>query len=73
MSENGRRISATTTASAGGGTEKLNEADVLNLVLDYLATKGFVEAEQTLRQSLPASGNSIEPGKSTNQRSGEEM
>lgn len=39
----------------GGGasaTDKLNEGDVLNLVLDYLATKGFVEAEQTLRQSV---------------------
>lgn len=73
MSEKGTRISAT-TASSSGGTEKLNEGDVLNLVLDYLATKGFVEAEQTLRQSLSASGNSIEPGRhSTNQGSGEEM
>lgn len=50
-------------------TDKLGEADVLNLVLDYLATKGFVEAEQTLRQSVSASGGSPKK-QSSNQQSG---
>lgn len=50
-------------------TDKLGEADVLNLVLDYLATKGFVEAEQTLRQSVSASGGSTKK-QSSNQQSG---
>lgn len=60
--------------SVGGAsaTAKLDEADVLNLVLDYLATKGFVEAEQTLRQSVSASGGSPKPHRS-NQQSGEEL
>lgn len=41
-------------ATAGGGsaaTDKLGEEEVLNLVLDFLATKGFLEAEETLRES----------------------
>lgn len=50
-------------------TDKFGEADVLNLVLDYLATKGFVEAEQTLRQSVSASGGSPKK-QSSNQQSG---
>lgn len=65
MAENGKG-KASGVASA---TEKLGEADVLNLVLDYLATKGFVEAEQTLRQSVSASGGSPKKPKS-NQQSG---
>ena len=56
-------------AGGGGVTDKLDESDVLNLVLDYLATKGFVEAEQTLRHSLSASEGSREAPKS-NQGSG---
>lgn len=55
----------------GGGfaTDKLDEADVLNLVIDYLATKGFTEAEQTLRQSVSASGGGRKK-QSSNQGSG---
>lgn len=49
-------------------TDKLGEADVLNLVLDYLATKGFVEAEQTLRQSVSSGGSTKK--QSSNQQSG---
>lgn len=61
--------------SAGGGkgkaTDKLGEAEVLNLVLDYLATKGFTEAEQTLRQSVSASqGSPKKKGHNSNQQSG---
>lgn len=60
--------------SAGGGkgkaTDKLGEAEVLNLVLDYLATKGFTEAEQTLRQSVSASQGSPKKGHNSNQHSG---
>lgn len=60
--------------SAGGvkgkATEKLGEAEVLNLVLDYLATKGFTEAEQTLRQSASASQGSPKKGHNSNQHSG---
>lgn len=60
------------TQGEGGrskGAEKLGEAEVLNLVLDYLATKGFTEAEQTLRQSVSAGGAS--PVKqNSNQQSG---
>lgn len=55
-------------APAAMATQKLDEADVLNLVLDYLATKGFVEAERTLRQSASASGGS--PKHSSNQQTG---
>lgn len=61
-------------AAAGGGkakaTDKLGEAEVLNLVLDYLATKGFTEAEQTLRQSVSASQGSPKKGHNSNQQSG---
>eukprot|EP00904_Undaria_pinnatifida_P008972 jgi/Undpi1/5204/HiC_scaffold_2.g00486.m1 len=53
-------------------TDKFGEADVLNLVLDYLATKGFVEAEQTLRQSVSASGGSPKK-QSSNQQSGSRL
>lgn len=56
--------------SAGApATDRLDEGDVLNLVLDYLATKGFVEAEKTLRQSVSAAEGS--PKKhSSNQQTG---
>lgn len=61
-------------ASAGGGkakaADKLGEAEVLNLVLDYLATKGFTEAEQTLRQSVSAAQGSPKKGHKSNQQSG---
>lgn len=61
-------------ASTGGGkakaTDKLGEAEVLNLVLDYLATKGFTEAEQTLRQSVTAGQGSPKKGHNSNQQSG---
>lgn len=60
----GRPNRGTSTSAA----EKLDESDVLNLVLDYLATKGFTEAERTLRQSVSASGGS--PSRSSNQQTG---
>lgn len=56
-------------ASGGVSTDKLDDGDVLNLVLDYLATKGFVEAEKTLRQSVTADGGSPKHH-SSNQQSG---
>ncbi|CAM9956559.1 unnamed protein product [Ectocarpus sp. 12 AP-2014] len=64
-----------TGAAAGGSsaTDKLGEAEVLNLVLDYLATKGFTEAEQTLRQSVSASGGSPKKGRNSNQQSGSRL
>lgn len=65
--ENNQRGRA--AGAAGTTTQKLGEADVLNLVLDYLATKGFVEAERTLRQSVSASDGS--PKHSSNQQTGE--
>lgn len=49
--------------------QKLDESDVLNLVLDYLATKGFVEAERTLRQSVSASDGNRK--QSSNQQTGD--
>lgn len=69
MAETKGKGKANGVAAGGGGTtEKLGEADVLNLVLDYLATKGFVEAERTLRQSVKASNGSVKP--SSNHRTG---
>lgn len=60
-------------SSAGGSNkaaDKLGETEVLNLVLDYLATKGFTEAEQTLRQSASAAGGSPNKGRKSNQHTG---
>lgn len=67
--ENNQRGRA--AGAAGTTTQKLGEADVLNLVLDYLATKGFVEAERTLRQSVSASDGS--PKHSSNQQTGSRL
>ncbi|KAG5184537.1 cystathionine beta-lyase [Tribonema minus] len=44
--------------------EKLNEGDVLELVIDYLATKGFTQAEQALRKER--SGNAALPCQTKN-------
>lgn len=74
MADTGKGKGAPSGASSAGGnskaTEKLGEAEVLNLVLDYLATKGFTEAEQSLRQSASATGGSPNKGRKSNQQSG---
>lgn len=71
MADTGKgKGAAAAGASSAGGNEKLGEAEVLNLVLDYLATKGFTEAEQTLRQSASAAGGSPNKGRKSNQQSG---
>lgn len=73
MADTGKGKGAPAGPAAGGAsaaTDKLGEAEVLHLVLDYLATKGFTEAEETLRQSVSAAGGSPKKGNS-NQHSGE--
>lgn len=70
MASNGKGRASIAGAATGPQQEKLGEAEVLNLVLDYLATKGFVEAERTLRQSVNANDGS--PIHSSNQQSGEQ-
>ncbi|CAM9961532.1 unnamed protein product [Pylaiella littoralis] len=77
MADTGKGKGAPSGASSAGGnskaTEKLGEAEVLNLVLDYLATKGFTEAEQSLRQSASATGGSPNKGRKSNQQSGSRL
>lgn len=70
MADTGKGKAAGAAAGGSSATDKLGEAEVLNLVLDYLATKGFTEAEQTLRQSVSASGGSPKKGRNSNQQSG---
>lgn len=69
MADAGKGKASAPGGGASKGAEKLGEAEVLNLVLDYLATKGFTEAEQTLRQSVSAGGGSP-PKQNSNQQSG---
>lgn len=39
--------------------EKLNEGDVLELVIDYLKTKGYSAAEQALRKEKGLGGGVV--------------